>query len=462
MPAVHRAAIAACLLLGACAVPDIDRHTLHAERLPASVEGARGPLSAAERDRLFAAIERKSPGTDLLGRHQAVEEALAGNPLSAGNQVTLLEDGPATYAAMLQAIDAARHHVHLEVYIMEDDEVGRRFAERLVARRRAGVEVRLVFDAVGSMRTPREFFLRMVDAGVEVIEFNPVTPGTVLAKGLALNRRNHRKLTIVDGRVAFLGGINISSVYTSGSSGSGTSGRADPPFEERPWRDTQVRIEGPVVADFQRSFAKMWSQLEKKPPLAGAAYFPPLPRRGPHLVRAVEGWLDTGLNPLYVTLISAIESAQTRVRITMAYFVPHDELLEALEAAARRGVRVELILPSRSDHWLVQAAARSYYQRMLDAGIRIHERKTRLLHAKTATIDGVWSTVGSTNLDWRSLLHNDEINAVVLGAEFAQAMDRAFERDLAASEAITLERWASRPFQDRLREATARAWARLL
>jgi cardiolipin synthase len=168
------------------------------------------------------------------------------------------------------------------------------------------------------------------------------------------------------------------------------------------------------------------------------------------------------VNVLYVALISAIEHAETSVRITNAYFVPHRELLDALEGAARRGVEVRLVLPSRTDSWLTFNAGRSYYEELLEAGVRIFERKHRLLHAKTATVDGVWSTVGSTNLDWRSLADNDELNAVVLGPDFAAQLDAAFDKDVADSGEVTQRAWNDRSIEDRLKETAARAWARLL
>ncbi len=471
------AAAAALLALGACAtVPDLDRQMLKSMHTPVRMKGAGGAeLSRQKTAAILASFKERSPETRVLDRHLAVEQELAGTPISIGNRVTLLEDGAATYPAMLAAIRAARHHVHMEVYIFEGDDTGRQFAEALMERARAGVQVRLVFDGVGSFGTPKEFFREMAAAGVEVYEFNPVAAGTVLTRGLeGLNRRNHRKLTLVDGKVAFTGGINISSVYSPyGSSGGqggsssgkgGSSGKKAEPgsVDDKPWRDTQVRIEGPVVADIQRGFLRIWSQMEAKPPLTGPGYFPALASQGPHLVRSVDGWLDSGVSPLYATLVSAIESAESEVQITMAYFVPHEDLLEALKAAARRGVDVKLLLPGKTDSWLVFQAGRSYYGELLEAGVKIFERKSRLLHAKTASVDRVWSTVGSTNLDWRSLLHNEELNVVVLGPEFGTQMNRMFERDLAASTAITRESWAGRPIGDRMSEVSARAWARLL
>lgn len=457
------------LALSACAVPQIDRDMLHASHAPMRVvEGARGPLSRAESAKIIEGLKARSPETNVLDRHLAVEEALAGNPLSVGNKVTLLEDGPATYAAMLEAIRGARHHVHMETYIFEADEVGAQFAEALMRKAKAGVKVRLVFDSLGSIGTPKEFFQPLVDAGAEVYEFNPVSAAGLLTRGVGLNRRSHRKLTVVDGRVAFVGGINISGVYSSGPgtgshsyAGSSEAKSPDKP-QQPPWRDTHVRVEGPAVADFQKGFLKMWGQMERKPPRAEAALFPQLTRQGPHAVRVVEGWVTEGINPLYVTLISAIENAETDIEITMAYFVPHRELLAALKAAVARGVDVKLLLPGHTDHWLVFHAGRSYYDELLQAGVKIYERKTRLLHAKTATVDGVWCTVGSTNLDWRSLVDNDEVNAVILSPEFAQQMKALFAKDLVRSTAITAEAWRNRPLDDRLREVAARSWARLL
>ena len=474
------------LLLAACAsVPELDRQMLRSEREPVRIEGAHGVLTRAQSQKILDDLRKRSPDSDIIAQHMAVEEALTDNPLSIGNKVTLLEDGKATYASMLAAIRTARHHVHIESYIFEGDEVGEEFARALMERRRAGVKVRVMYDSVGSIDTPKEFFAQLKDAGIEVVEYNPVNTGTVLTEGLRLNHRDHRKLTIVDGRVAFLGGINISSVYTpsgGSSGGSGTSGggssssgggsspsggsasdkaKKELPYADKPWRDTAVRLEGPVVADLQRAFVEMW-QGQTKTALDTQGLFPQLQAVGNSVVRAIEASPEKGPNPLYVTLISAIECADRSVHITNAYFVPHPELMGALKAAARRGVDVRMILPSKTDSWLVIAAGRSYYEDLLEAGVRIYERKSRLLHAKTAAVDGVWATVGSTNLDWRSLSTNSELNAVVLSPDFGAQMEAVFQQDISHSEEITREAWARRPLSDRAREMTARAWILML
>lgn len=433
-------------------------------------KGAHGVLSREQSKALFEGLKQRSPNFDILERHIAIEQELAGTSLSVGNKVVLLEDGGPTYTAMLAAIRGAKHHVHMETYIFEADDVGKLFAAALVERARAGVKVRLLYDAVGSMRTPQEFFKAMAGEGVEVTAFNPLGPGTVLKGGLeALNQRDHRKLTVVDGRVAFVGGINISGVYSgitsrgsfTGSRGSGPGDGV--PFDKRPWRDMQSRIDGPVVADLQRAFLKEWAKARKEEPIADKAYYPTLSNQGPHVVRAIEGSpSDDGVNAMYVALISAIENAEKEVRVMNPYFVPHEELRRALAEAARRGVDVKLILPSRSDSWLAYHAGRSFYEGLLEAGVKIFERKDRMLHAKAATVDGVWSTVGSTNLDWRSLLYNDELNAVVMGPDFAGQLNAVFANDLTESEEVTLEKWHARPLEERLKEAAARAWARFL
>jgi cardiolipin synthase A/B len=465
-PRFWRAAALAALasFLGACATPPIDRYLLQAEVDANDVrfKGSHGILSRSRSKAIFAQMKATSPGNDILERHVAIEQALTENPLSIGNKVVLLEDGAATYAAMLSAIRGAKHHVHLETYIFEADDTGKEFAAALVERAKAGVKVRLIYDAVGSFGTPKEFFADLAANGVEVVEFNPIAAETLMKDGLAgFNHRDHRKLTIVDGRVAFLGGINISDVY---GSVYGSRRRArDQPLDQRPWRDTQAQIDGPAVADLQRSFLNQWARQKKELPIDDKAYYPTIAPQGSLVMRAIDGSpSDQLLNPMYVAFVSAVENAEKEVFIMNPYFVPHDELRSALGEAAKRGVDVKLILPAHSDSSLVLHAGQSYYDGLLEAGVKIYERKNRILHAKTACVDGVWSTVGSTNLDWRSLLYNDELNAVVLGPDFAAQMNAMFAKDLAESEEITLEKWRSRPLSERLKEIGARLWARFL
>ncbi len=449
------AALLAAALLGlSCSslptiVPDLARRPAQ----PVPLAGAHGPLSAAQSKAILQRLQSSGPPTDIFSRHLAVEEALVGSPLVAGNAVRLLQDGPATYRAMLKAIAGARDHINMETYILDDDEVGRQFAQALMARQAQGVQVNLMRDSVGTFGTPAAFFQRLSDAGVQVLEFNPVNPLTA-REGWQWNRRNHRKLLIVDGHTAFLGGINISSVYSSGSFGK--SKKIDPDATLA-WRDTDLLVQGPVVAELQKLFLDAWRN-QQGPVLLERTYFPPLRAVGTQVVRAIGSSPEEAFSLIYATLLSAIGSAETSVQITNAYFVPDPQLLAALVDAAARGVAVTLILPSRTDSWLVLQAGRSHYRHLLRAGVKIYERRGVVLHSKTALVDGVWATVGSTNLDWRSFLHNHELNAVMLGTEFGQQLQAMFERDLAASDAIELEAWERRGPALRLQEWFGRLW----
>ena len=459
-PLLHRARLLVPVVLGlagaiACSslptiVPDLARR-------PAAVvqvEGPHGPLSAAQSKAVLERLRSRAPDSGIFDRHLALEEAIAGSPLTTGNQVLLLQDGPATYQAMLAAIQSARNHINMETYILDDDEIGQRFAQALIAKQRQGVQVNLIRDSAGTFTTPSAFFQQLADSGIRVLEFNPLNP-LAARKDWELNQRNHRKLLIVDGRTAFLGGINISSVYSGGSFKRG--GARARPDGSLAWRDTDLQLRGPVVAELQKLFLATWAS-QKGDALAAKNYFPPPEHAGRQVVRAIGSSPDEPYSQIYATLLSAIDSAETSVRLTNAYFVPDPQLLAALAGAAQRGVEVTLILPSRTDSWLVFHAGRGYYAQLLRAGVRIHERRGVILHSKTALIDGVWATVGSTNLDWRSFLHNHELNAVVLGVEFGSQLQAMFDKDLAQSDAIELGPWQRRSLDLRLKEWFARAW----
>jgi cardiolipin synthase len=438
---------------GCASLPVIVPDLAHRAAPAVQLEGSRGPLTAAQSQAVLARLAASGAPTDIFARHLALEEAIVGSPLTAGNRVTLLKDGPATYRAMLAAVEAARDHVHMETYILDDDEVGQRFAQAFVAKQHEGVQVRLMRDSAGTISTPSTFFERLTEAGVQVVEFNPLNP-LKARDDWELNQRDHRKLLVVDGRVAFLGGINISSVYSGGSFSQGSRLR---PGGGPAWRDTDLQLEGPVVAELQKLFLAAWA-AQKGPAPTASKLFPPPERAGRQVVRAIGSSPDEPFSLIYATLLSAIGSAETSVQITNAYFAPDPQLLAALEAAAARGVEVRLILPSQTDSWLIFHTGRGFYDRLLRAGVKIFERRDVILHSKTVLIDGVWATVGSTNLDWRSFLHNHELNAVVLGAEFGAQLQAMFDADLAGSDAITLQAWSRRPLDLRIKEMFARLW----
>lgn len=452
MRASARVVILALALGGCATLPDVDSWQRFGAAQPADPSKFRGPLSQTQAERVLAKLVRKGDDSDILERQAALEEAVAGTPLVPGNHATLLNDGPDAYKAMFEEIERATDHVNVEFYTIENDETGMRLSEVLLRKRARGVAVNVIYDSVGSIQTPGEYFERLRKGGVNVFEFNPVNPLTA-ATGWRLNHRDHRKMVIVDGRVAFTGGINISGVYSGGSvrrasraEGTGAG-----------WRDTNVRIAGPVVADLQREFLETLKKYSKEP-VEARNWFPEVKPQGRHPVRVIASSPDDAVPAIFVTLVSAIRNAARSVHLTMAYFAPDPQTLDALKGAAARGVEVQLILPSHTDFRPILYAGRSHYTDLLEAGVQIYERQERLLHAKTAVIDGIWATVGSSNVDWRSFLHNEELNVVILGQDFGRQMEESFRRDLAQSKRIALEDWKRRSAASRIMEGTARIW----
>lgn len=380
--------------------------------------------------------------------------AQAQSPLITGNHVQLLIDGPQTMQAMRQAIRSARHHIHLETYIFADDAIGREFRDLLLERRRAGIEVRVLYDAVGSLESSGQFFDSLREAGAEVLAFRPLNPVRTPLPW-KLNNRDHRKLLVVDGRSAFTGGINISGTYADSSSSSPGPEQG----LEQAWRDTHVRIDGPVVAQFQALFLASWTHAGGK--VQGSAnYFPPVASTGSELVAAVALDVERSkTSPIYATYLASIRAASKRVWLTNAYFAPNRELRQALIAAVARGVDVRLIVPGFTDSGLILHASRASYDELLAGGVRIYEQRHALLHAKTAVIDGALSMVGSANLDMRSFLHNNEINAAIVSTAFGQQLEQVFERDLGQARELHLDEWRQRPWPQRLKELGSRLFS---
>jgi len=419
------------------------------EKTP-EIIGPHGQLSPTISKRVMDRLKRQEGSTDILERQVALIESISGSPLVAGNKVTLLIDGPATYAAMFKAIANAKDHINLETFIFEDDEVGRKFADFLLQKRSEGVRVNLIYDSLGCLNTPAAFFQRLRDGGILALEYNPINPAKAREKWL-LTHRDHRKILVVDGSVAFTGGVNISRVYSSSSvSGEHRQRRID-----EAWRDTHVQIEGPAVAEFQKLFLETWAR-QKGPELPKRDYFPTLEREGNDLIEVVGSTPGQENRITYIMYVAAFTYAQNFIHLTNSYFVPDEQTLEALTDAAKRGVDVKIILPAISDESPVFYAGRSHYRHLLKSGVKLYERRDIMLHAKTAVIDGVWSTVGSTNMDLWSFLRNDEVNAVILGRGFASQMEVLFEKDIEDSHQIRLEQWEKRNFSERAKEWLAR------
>ncbi len=458
--------IVTCIFWGCATLPNVTEimEDVPAGESPPDIIGAKGALPEQTSQKIMKKIKRFSGVSDIIEKQTLALEYVSGRPLVAGNRVTLLIDGPATYAAMLRAVREAKHNINIETFVFEDDEVGRLFAEEFLKKQAEGVQVNIIYDSVGSKNTPPAFFKRLRDGGINVLEFNPVNPFMTIVGKWHLAQRDHRKILVTDGSVAFTGGVNISHVYSSGPSGiPGERVKEDMKKGEtgEPWRDTHVQIEGPAVAEFQQLFLETWKD-NKGPKLQDKDYFPQLQRVGSDLVQVI-GSVPGELNRVtFIMYVAAFVNAQRSIHLTTPYFVPEGQAMTALIDAAKRGVDVKIVLPQVSDSSLALLAGHYQYSSLLEAGIKLYERQHAMIHAKTSVVDGVWSTVGSTNMDLWSFLHNNEVNAIIIGIDFASEMEALFERDLAQSKEVVLGEWRKRPLLPRIREWFAHLFRRYL
>ena len=345
------------------------------------------------------------------------------------HSVRFLRDGTAAFPAMLEAIEGASREVLLEMYWLAADRVGRRFRAALMERARAGVRVALVFDAMGSFETPRSFWAPLVEAGAEVHEFAPLSPLRRRFRAEQISFRDHRKILVVDGEIGFAGGINIGEPW------------APPDEPGRAFRDDAVELRGPAVrllrATCLESLRRCGSLLAVDTPDASPA--DPLVRV---LTNRVERRANRAIRRAY---LAELRHATQSVDIASAYFLPGPLFLHAMRAAARRGVRVRLLLPERSDVWVVALAMQSLLGRLLAAGVEVYAYTPRVLHSKTAVFDGRLTFIGSHNLDALSLSHNLECDVVVDSTAFARVVLDAFEDDLTQARRVDLPSWRQRP-----------------
>jgi cardiolipin synthase A/B len=364
-------------------------------------------------------------------------EALTGAPVSYGNDADLLINGDEIFPAYLDAIRQAQETVNLLTYAYWRGDIASEVAETLCEKAHAGVECNVIVDAVGAAKMDRQLVGKMRDAGVEVCYFRPPKPYAVKR----LQHRTHRKLLIVDGAVGFTGGVGIAEEWT---------GNAQDPDH---WRDTHVRVRGPVVRGLQGAFAENWLECTGDV-LAGDRYLPfveELEDGGPMQVMRSSATIgDTNAEAL---VYLALAAAKRSIELTSAYFVPRPAFTDALVEAAERGVRLRILVPgSHIDKEFVRTAGRAAYDELLGAGIEIYEYRPTMLHAKTLTVDGAWSSVGSVNFDNRSFQLHDEVTLCVQSERFAGRLHDAFERDLESSERIDPGEWSNRPVVQRVRE----------
>jgi cardiolipin synthase len=366
-------------------------------------------------------------------------EAYAGAPIVGGNAVEFLLNGEQIFPSMVEAINGAQRTITYAQYFYADGPVARDVAEALADRCRHGVGVNVLLDSFGALGMPAEYAELMKRSGCHVAYFRPLTQ-TFFRKA---NNRNHRRILVVDGRIGFTGGSGVSRKWMG-------NGRV-----EHHWRDTDVRIEGPVVEYLQGAFAENWLEATGMV-LGGEAYFPrPVEPRGQVHAQIVKSSPATGSTGMYTTFLLAVSAARRSIYITNPYFVLDAKMSEALRQAAGRGVRVVVLVPGAIDHNIVRQASRRGFGAMLRSGIEIFEYAPALLHSKTMVIDGVWTTIGSTNLDNRSFAVNDELNLIAYSSAVGWRMEQIFMDDVAVSRPVTFEDWKRRGLMARLLELLA-------
>ncbi len=384
---------------------------------------------------------RPGPSRETLDQFRDILADTAGfEAMVSGNRVTLLHDGEQAFPAMLEAIAEAKREILLEMYWFASDEVGWQFADTLIARAEAGVRVRVIYDAVGSLQSDNRMFARMREAGCEVEQYNPIAPWRTRFRIGVVNNRDHRKLLVVDRQVGFTGGVNLGNEWAPESAGGAG------------WRDDTIRVEGPAAEQMCDVFEFGWRRIVE--PLSSAR-----PRlRPPVDVGHGEGSRVGVLANHYFlerrairqAYLRQIRSAQRSVCITNSYFVPDGQIRRLLAQAVDRGAEVRVIVPGKSDVPAVRHAARKLYGRQLEAGIQLYEWQGPILHAKTAIIDGRWCTVGTYNLDSRSLRFNLEVVAAIEDASVAGAMEERFNQDLETASPVSHEDWKRRPLHQRM------------
>ena len=366
--------------------------------------------------------------------------------LTSGNKLRLLKNGTETFDVIFKAVENARHHIHMEYYIYDDDKIGNKFKELLIKKRKEGVEIRIIVDDVGSWGLKEKFYNELRENGIEIYSFMEVRFPRLTSR---VNFRNHRKILIVDGKVGFTGGINIADRYIEGNKKVGT------------WRDTHLQITGDAVACLQVIFAADWYFVINEN-LYGTDYFLPLTDKTGTPVQISASGPDSDWQSIDQAFFSAISNAREYVYMTSPYLMPPQQLVAALKTAALSNVDVRIIIPEKSDARVSKWCSFSYVEELLEAGIKIYFYQTGFIHSKILISDDVFTTIGTTNLDFRSLETNFEVNAFIYEEKFTRQVKRVFKIDLKNSREIKLQDWITRSWFNKLRESLAHIVAPML
>jgi cardiolipin synthase len=361
-------------------------------------------------------------------------ERLYGRPFIKGNSIKLLWRGTDAFREITRSVEAARKLICLQFYIYRNDETGTELARLLMKKASEGVEVYILYDHLGSIFTPKSFWRQLREAGIKVSASHPF----MWLEPRRYQRRDHRKLITIDGETAFTGGLNIANEY-----------RGSFLRKVRPWRDTGILMRGPVAADLTERFFKAWCRLCRKP----FDYTPPeIPASGHLPVLPIFASSRLGRKQMRKLLFYSIFHAYSEICLTTAYFIPSSHMVRSLENAVGRGVRVRLLVPMEGDVMPVNYASRHFFAKLLRAGVEIYRYKGNMLHAKSYVFDSQWCIVGSANLDYISLRHNDEGNVGILDRALAENLLEVFETDISKSDRVELEQWNKRPLINKILE----------
>jgi cardiolipin synthase len=364
-----------------------------------------------------------------------------------GSQTEILTNGKKTFEALIRELESAQHHIHMEYYIYRNDHIGTQIKDILVKKAQAGVEVRFLYDAVGSYQLPKSFLQEMRSAGIEVVSFVPVRFPLLSNK---LNNRNHRKIVVIDGNVGFMGGLNVGDEYLSRSKTYGF------------WRDTHMIIKGQAVRTLQIIFLQDWHYMTGKSFLRPEYFAPEDVESTPGAVQIIPSGPDSEWTTMKSLFFSMITSAKKSIWVATPYFIPDEDILTALRLAALSGIEVRILFPAKPDKWLPFLASHSYFRELIKAGVEIYEYERGFLHSKLIIIDGETASVGTANMDMRSFHLNFEVTALLVRTESVQKMVSDFERDLTFTSRIDSERFARKKVLVRFLESAARLFSPLL
>lgn len=369
-------------------------------------------------------------------------------PLTLGNDVEVLTNGEEIFPAFLEAMENAQEHIHLETYIMRNDQIGTQITEVLIRKAQAGVKVRVIYDGVGSRQLPESYLTELKNAGIQIEPFFPVRIPFFHNR---INYRNHRKILVIDGKIGFVGGVNIGDEYLGRNPKIGH------------WRETHLRLKGHAVYFLQRIFLQDWYFVSRESLEAKAPLFPDEENKpGDKVVQITASGPDTHWEAIMQVFYYAIATAEKSIYLTSPYFIPNESILTALKTAALSGVETKILLPAKPDHKIVYWAAMSYLEEIMEAGVEVYLYQKGFVHAKVMTIDGVLSTIGSANMDLRSFQLNFEVTALVYNEEVTRHLEKDFANDLLDAQKIDLQEFKKRPLTHQILESALRLLSPLL